>query len=69
MTEEKIVKRSLTLIAFLETASRRGCVECRDGGQSVGRWQNTTGASPDRGEEGHGDDQIGRLRFVGGLRL
>ena len=55
---------TLTFVAFFQTASRCRGVECRDGGQGIARWQNTTGASPDGGEEGHGDvgnRQIGRL--------
>lgn len=52
----KTVERELTLIAFFQTVSRRGGVECRDGGQGIARRQDTTGASPDGGEEGHGED-------------
>lgn len=50
--------RPLTLVTLFESPSRRGGVECRDGGQSVGRWYNTTGASPDGGQEGHDGDGI-----------
>lgn len=51
------LKESLTLVAFFQAASRRGGMECRDGGQGIARWQNTTRASPDGGEEGHCDDE------------
>lgn len=52
----KTVEGGLTLVAFFQTISRCGGVECRDGGQGIARRQNTTGASPDGGEEGHGED-------------